>query len=118
MTTYTSAASNKRFDSFSLTDAFGNSYLFVRNYSNNKKWFNIAKCEVNTDGHIDENDGLIPHAIPVHAEEVAALLAESEARALQLERIESLLEEWIELRRSRSRRAKQRLRLQKQEVVQ
>jgi hypothetical protein len=110
----TSAALNKKFDSFSLTDKYGNTYLFVRS---GKGFFNIAKCEVLTDGHVDEDDGLVPNAILFSNEEVADLLTESEERARRLESIESLLEEWINLRRGRSRKAKHRLRLQKQEVA-
>lgn len=77
----TFACKNKKFDSFSLTDNIGNSYLYVRT---GKNWYNVAKCEVCTDGHIDDNDGLVTDAIPVHAEEVAYLVAESEARKEQL----------------------------------
>lgn len=120
---YSSAAKNKKFDNFSLTgntisltDAFGNSYLFVRSYSNSKRWHNIAKCEINTDGPIDENDGLVPDAVPFHAEEVAYLLAQAEEYQEHLEQLDSLLEESINLRRFRS---KQKLkRLQRKEVSQ
>lgn len=101
---------NKTERGFSLTDNVGNSYLFVWTWY---RWFNIAKCEVNTDGHIDDNDGLVPDAIPFHPEEVAYLLSEADERAQQLERVESLLEEWISLRRSKSRRVKQGGRLQR-----
>lgn len=114
MTIDTSAASNKKFDSLSLTDNYGNSYLFVRS---RKGFFNIAKCEVLTDGHIDENDGLVPKAILFTNEEVADLLAESEERARRLERIESLLEEWVNLRRGELRKAKHRLALQRKEAI-
>lgn len=107
MINYTKAASYKKCNSLFIT-AFGTSYLFVRDYCNDRKWFNIAKCEVNTDGHVDENDGLISDAIRVHAEEVAYLLAESEAREEQLRKVESLSKELIGLRRARSRKAKHR----------
>jgi hypothetical protein len=117
MTNNTSAALNKKFgDTFTLTDNYGNSHLFVRNWSR-KGFFEIAKCEINTDGHIDDNDGLVPGAVLYTNEEVADLITESEERARRLENIESLLEEWINIRRSRSRKAKQKPRqLQKQEV--
>lgn len=115
MTNISYSAKNIKLDTIILTDNFGNSYLLVWT---GKRWFNTARCEVNTDGqHIDDNDGLVPNAIPVHPEEVAYLIAEAEARARQLEKVESLLEQWINLRRSKSRKARQRPRqLQKQEV--
>ena len=80
--------------------------------------YDITNCSILTDGHIDTNDGLVPDAIPISAQEVADLVAESEARTQQLERVETLLKEWIEIRKARSRRAKQRLQqLHKQEVI-
>ena len=104
-----------KFNTLSLTDNFGNSYLFVRT---ERGFFNIAKCEVLTDGKVPDRDGsVVPNAIPFHDEEVAYLVAEAEARAEKLENIESLLERWIDLRRHRSRKAKRgKLRLQKKEV--
>jgi hypothetical protein len=114
----TSAALNKKFsDSITLTDNFGNSYLFVRRWSG-KGFFNIAKCEVLTDGKILDRDGVVPDAVLFSNEEVAELVIESEERTKCLENIESLLEEWINLRRSRSRKANHRPnQLQKKEVV-
>lgn len=109
------AAKYNKFDNFTITDNFGNSYLFVRT---GKRWFNIAKCEVNTNGYVDDDDGLVPNAVPFHPEEVAYLVAEAEERDRSLESIESLLEEWINLRCSKSRKANHRPhQLQKQEVV-
>ena len=90
------------------------SRVFIRTES---RFFDITGCkQVLADGHIDDNDGLIPDAIQVSAQEVADLVAESRARAEQLQRVESLVREWIELRQSRSRKAKRRLQLQKKEV--
>jgi hypothetical protein len=77
------------------------------------RFFDITDCNILTDGHIDDNDGLIPNAIEVTSQEVADLVAQSEARSEQLESVESLLKEWIEIRRARLRRAKNRLLLQK-----
>ena len=110
-----SASKYKNCDNFTVTDNFGNTYLFVRS---GKGFFNIAKCEVNTDGHIDDNDGLIPNAVPYHPEEVAYLVAEAEERQRCLESIESLVEELIDVRRSKSRKAKAGLKqIQRKEVA-
>jgi hypothetical protein len=82
------------------------------------RYFDITACpDPFHDGHIDGNDGVVPDAIEVPGHEVADLVAASHVRAQQLERIESLLIEWIEIRRAKSRRAKNRLSLQKREVA-
>lgn len=114
--TSTSVALNKKiFDNFTVTDNFGNTYLFVRS---GKGFFNIAKCEVNTDGHIDDNDGLVPNAIPVHAEEVAYLVAQTEEYNRRLVSAEASLRDYVEFRRAWSRKPdkKGKLQLQKKEV--
>jgi hypothetical protein len=116
----TLAVKNKKIpQSYSITDNFGNSFLFVRTWD---KWYNIAKCEINTDGHIDDNDGLVPNAVLFHPEEIAYLIAEQQERLQSLERIELLLEEVIALRLSKSKRraisqSQRPRRLQKQEVI-
>ena len=119
----TSASKNKKFDSFSLTDDIGNSYLFVRSFNQKRKgFFNIAKCEVLAkDKSIPKGyAGIIPDALWFSDEEVADLVAQVKQRAERLERAEAALREWIEFRRSWSRKAKQdgKFRLQKNEVVQ
>ena len=102
-------------DYFFIKDGNKNSH-FIRTCTG--KLYDITGCSILTDGRIDENDGLVPSAILLSNEEVADLVAESEARTQQLEIVETLLKEWIEIRKARSRRAKQRLQqLQKQEVV-
>jgi hypothetical protein len=115
-----SSTSHKKFDNLTVT-AFGTSYLFVRTGKDSKgndRWFNIAKCEINTDGHVDDNDGLVPDAVPVHAEEVAYLVAEAEERQRRLARAEESLRDWIDFRRDWSGKAnkKGKLSLQKKEV--
>jgi hypothetical protein len=113
----TSAASNKKFHSFTLTDGYGNSRLFVPR-GNGKGFFEIARCEVLADGNVPNRDGVLPNAILWSNEEVADLLTEIESRERRLESIESLLKEWLGLRRARSRRAKQKPKqLQKKEVA-
>lgn len=89
---------------------------FIRTESG---WSDVSKCHVLTDGEISNRDGLVPDAVRVSDSDVAELFAESNVRTEQLQRIESLLREWIEIRKARSRRAnqKQRLSLQKKEVV-
>lgn len=113
----TSATFNKKFHSFTLTDGYGNSRLFVPR-GNGKGFFEIARREIPTDGRIPNRDGVILDAVLWSDEEVADLLTEIEERERRLKNIESLLEEWLGLRRSKSRRTKQRLhRLQKKEVA-
>lgn len=108
MTSSYSSSNYKKYDNFTVTDNFGNTYLFIRS---GKGLFNIAKCEVNTDGHIDDNDGLVPNAVPFHPEEVAYLVAQEEERYASLERIDALLKELIKLcpwiSSPRTRRGKQ-----------
>ena len=111
---HTSAA---RFNTFSLTDNLGNSYFFVRSLRKQKGFFNIAKCEVLIDGKVPDRDGLVPDAVFFTNEQVADLITQSEAHTQRLENVQSSLEQWIDLRCSRSRKAKQgKLRLQKKEV--
>jgi hypothetical protein len=92
--------------------------LFIRTGKDDKgndRWYNIAKCEILTDGHINDNDGLIPNAIPVHPEEVAYLVVQQEER---LAKAEASLREYIDFRKAWIRRPskKGKLTLQKQEV--
>jgi hypothetical protein len=83
-----------------------------------KRFFDISDCQVQTNGGIGGNDGLVSDAVEVSAQEVADLVTESEERARRLESVESLLEQWINNRRALSRKAtKYRLQLQKHEVV-
>ena len=73
-----------------------------------------------TDGRVPDGYGIIPDAVPFHPEEVAYLVAEAEERDGSLEGIESLLEQWIDIRRFRSRKAKSKhgkVSLQKQGVA-
>jgi hypothetical protein len=116
-----SVASNKKVNPDTLfVTAFGTSYLFVRTgkyAKGNDRWFNIARCEINTDGHVDDNDGLIPDAVFYSNEEVAELVAQYEEHQERLAKAEASLREWIEFRRSWSRKGKRKLRLQKQEVA-
>lgn len=121
----TSASKNKKFDTFSLTDNDGNSYLFVRSFNQNQKrkgFFNIAKCGVLAkDKSIPKGyAGIIPNAVWFSDEEVAGLVAQEEERVERLGRAESLLREWIDFRRSWLRRPTKggKLRLQKKEVAQ
>lgn len=88
-------------------------HLVVRTES---RFFDITDCPINHDGHIDDNDGLIPDAIEIPTQTVADLYAQEIERSERLGRIETLLTQWLEIRRARSRRAKERLKLQKQEV--
>lgn len=122
MTTNSSSAAKSKSlsligNTISIPDGYGNSYLLIRSW-NRKGFYNIARREVLTDGKIPNRDGLIPDAIFFTNEEVADLLTESEERTRRLENIDSLLGEWLGLRRSRSRRTKQRLhQLQRKEVA-
>jgi len=103
-----------------MTDSYiislGNKFaVFIRTENT---WWDATECNPLTDGHVDENDGFLVNAKRISNEFVADLVAESEERAQRLESIESLLEEWISLRRSRSRRAtKHRLALQRKEAI-
>lgn len=117
----TIAAEYKKCHSLSVTDCFGNSYLFVRtgkDRNGNDRWANIAKNEVNTDGHIDDNDGLVPNAVPFHAEEVAYLVAQAEEYNRRVASAEASLRDYVEFRRAWSRKPnkKGKLLLQKKEV--
>ena len=47
--------------------------VFVR--TDTGRFFKISDCLIDTDGHIDENDGLVPGAIEVRAQNVAELYA-------------------------------------------
>lgn len=91
-------------------------HAFIRTEN---RFFDItAACQPLANGHIDDN-GLIVDAIEVSAQEVADLVAGSQARGERLQKIESLLREWIEVRRARLGRAKQkqRFRLRRREVA-
>ena len=118
-TKHNTPANNKKFNTFSLTDIEGISYFFVRSLGKRTGFFNISKYEVLAK---DSNTpkgyaGIIPDAAWFSDEEVADLVAEEEARNQRLQRIETLLKEWIDIRRSRSKSAKERLSLQKKEVI-
>ena len=110
-----------RFNTFSLTDNFGNSYLYVRTGKDKRtgkdRWFNITKREVFTDGNVPDRDGLIPDAVPVHPEEVAYVVAQAEVHQERLARAESALREWINFRNAWAMKGKRKLAIQKQEVV-
>lgn len=90
-------------------------FWYVRTDSG--KFFDITGCEPLTNGRIDECDGLLLSAKEVSPQFVADLVAEAERRNGQLQTVETLLREWIKIRRARVRRAKQRLSIQKKEVV-
>jgi hypothetical protein len=116
-THYTYSTNNKRFNTFSLSDNEGNSYLFVRSLGKRKGFFNIAKCEINSNGHIDDNDELIPDATWFSDEEVAELVGQSEKYQERLARAEAALREWIDFRNTWARKGRRKLSLQKKEVV-
>jgi hypothetical protein len=107
MTVSTYSTKNKKFDNFTVTDNLGNIYLFVRS---SKGFFNIAKCEINT-------DGLIPNAVWYSDEEVAELVAQHEEHNERLAKAKKSLTEYVNFRNAWSRKGKRKLKLQKQEAV-
>lgn len=88
-------------------------HLVVRTES---RFFDITDRPINHDGHIDDNNGLIPDAVEIPTQTVADLYAEEIVRNERLGKIETLLMQWLDIRRARLRRAKESLKLQKQEV--
>lgn len=66
-------------------------YLFIKDGNKNSHFirtctgrlYDITNCRnsILTDGHIDENDGLIPNAIRISDSYVVELMAKSESRA-------------------------------------
>jgi hypothetical protein len=123
MTESYSAANNKKFNTFSITDNFDNSYLYVRTGKDKRtgkdRWFNIAKREVLAkDKSIPKGyAGIIPDAVPVHPEEVAYVVAQAEEYQERLARAEASLREWIDFRRAWLRKGKRKLPIQKKEVI-
>jgi hypothetical protein len=111
----------KNLHTFRLSDNFGNSYFFVRSFNRNRKgFFNIAKCEILAkDKSIPKGyAGIIPDAAWFSDEQVAELVGQQKERTERLERVESLLWEYIDFRQSCLRKPskKGKLRLQKTEV--
>lgn len=116
----TYSTSNKRFNTFFLTDNEGNSYLFVRSLGKRKGFFNIAKREVIAkDKSIPKGYvGIIPDAVWYSDEQVAELVAASEEHQRRLVRAKASLKEWVAFRETWSRKGKRLLQLQKREVSQ
>lgn len=79
-------------------------HVFIRTES---RFFDITDCSVLTNGHIDENDGLVPNAMKMSDVEVADLLAEAEEYNERLASAEAALRECISFRQALSRKAKQ-----------
>jgi hypothetical protein len=108
------SSKNKKFNNFTVTNNFGNTYLFIR--SGGKGFFNIAKCEVLAKNRCIPKGyaGIIPAAVPFHPEEVAYLIAQEEERYAIPESIDALLKElinvcpWISFPRRTGGKAKQK----------
>jgi hypothetical protein len=83
-----------------------------------KHWFDIYGRSVRADGsRIDSNEGLIRNAVKVSEEEVAELVGQAEEYQERLARAEAALRQWVDFRRSRSRKGKRKLSLQKKVVA-
>jgi hypothetical protein len=64
-------------DYFFVKDGF-KEFQIIRTCT--RRSYDITNCSILVDGHIDENNGLIPNAIPVSDSYVAELLAKSKPR--------------------------------------
>lgn len=91
----------------------------IRSLRPKKGFFDISECKIPTDNEIPGFDGVLINAKWYSNEEIADLLTElEEYDDKRLESVELSLREWIDIRRSRSRKARGKPKqFQKQEIV-